>query len=46
LRWACGGGHGAVPAWADPRLTDAQLVYAANDAYAAIRVFYALGRGR
>jgi ribonuclease D len=28
--------------WANPRLTDAQLVYAANDAYAAIRVFHAL----
>jgi ribonuclease D len=29
--------------WANPRLTDAQLVYAANDAYAAIRVFHELG---
>ena len=29
--------------WANPRLTEAQLVYAANDAYAAIRVFHALG---
>jgi ribonuclease D len=29
--------------WANPRLTEAQLVYAANDAYAAIRVFNALG---
>jgi ribonuclease D len=28
--------------WANPRLTDAQLIYAANDAYAAIRVFHAL----
>ena len=28
--------------WANPRLTEAQLVYAANDAYAAIRVFHAL----
>lgn len=28
--------------WANPRLTEAQLIYAANDAYAAIRVFYAL----
>jgi ribonuclease D len=36
----------ATSNWANPRLTDAQLVYAANDAYAAIRVFYALGRGR
>jgi len=29
--------------WANPRLTEAQLIYAANDAYAAIRVFHALG---
>ena len=29
--------------WANPRLTEAQLVYAANDAYAAMRVFAALG---
>ena len=29
--------------WANPRLTEAQLVYAANDAYAAARVFHALG---
>jgi ribonuclease D len=28
--------------WANPRLTDAQLIYAANDAYAALRVFDAL----
>ena len=28
--------------WANPRLTEAQLIYAANDAYAAIRVFHAL----
>jgi len=28
--------------WANPRLTEAQLVYAANDAYAAVRVFHAL----
>lgn len=28
--------------WANPRLTEAQLVYAANDAYAAARVFEAL----
>jgi ribonuclease D len=28
--------------WAQPRLTEAQLVYAANDAYAALRVFHAL----
>lgn len=31
--------------WANPRLTDAQLIYAANDAYAALRVFDALGLG-
>lgn len=29
--------------WANPRLTEAQLIYAANDAYAAARVFDALG---
>jgi ribonuclease D len=29
--------------WANPRLTEAQLIYAANDAYAARRVFDALG---
>lgn len=29
--------------WANPRLSEAQLVYAANDAYAAARVFHALG---
>jgi ribonuclease D len=28
--------------WAAPRLTDSQLIYAANDAYAAIRVHHAL----
>jgi hypothetical protein len=32
--------------WANLRLTDAQLVYAANDAYAALRVFEALGLAR
>ena len=32
--------------WANERLTEAQLVYAANDAYAAIRVYLALGLGR
>ena len=31
--------------WANPRLTESQLVYAANDAYAAARVFHALGLG-
>jgi ribonuclease D len=29
--------------WANARLTEAQLIYAANDAYAAARVFHALG---
>ena len=29
--------------WANPRLSEAQLVYAANDAYAALRVHQALG---
>jgi ribonuclease D len=33
----------ATSNWANLRLTEAQLVYAANDAYAAIRVFNALG---
>jgi ribonuclease D len=33
----------ATSNWANPQLTEAQLVYAANDAYAAIRVFNALG---
>lgn len=32
--------------WANRQLTDAQLRYAANDAYAAIRVFDALGLPR
>jgi ribonuclease D len=31
--------------WANAQLTEAQLVYAANDAYAAVRVFHALGLG-
>ena len=29
--------------WANQRLSEAQLIYAANDAYAAVRVFHALG---
>ena len=33
----------ATSNWANARLTEAQLVYAANDAYAAIRVYHALG---
>ena len=32
----------ATSNWANPRLSEAQLVYAANDAYAAIRVYEAL----
>ena len=36
----------ATSNWANAHLTEAQLVYAANDAYAAIRVFDALGLGR
>ncbi|MEO7400764.1 MAG: 3'-5' exonuclease [Polaromonas sp.] len=31
--------------WANPRLSEAQLIYAANDAYAALRVFNALESG-
>lgn len=33
----------ATSNWSLPSLSQAQLVYAANDAYAAIRVFHALG---
>jgi ribonuclease D len=33
----------ATSNWANTRLSEAQLVYAANDAYAAIRVWQALG---
>jgi ribonuclease D len=29
--------------WANQRLSEAQLIYAANDAYAAVRVFHELG---
>ena len=29
--------------WANARLSDAQIIYAANDAYAALRVYHALG---
>jgi ribonuclease D len=35
----------ATSNWANPRLTEAQLVYAANDAYAALRVYQALAIG-
>jgi ribonuclease D len=31
--------------WANPRLTEAQIIYAANDAYAAFRVYRELGLG-
>jgi ribonuclease D len=34
----------ATSNWANARLTEAQLIYAANDAYAAIRVLEALGQ--
>lgn len=33
----------ATSNWAHPNLSEAQLIYAANDAYAAARVFHALG---
>lgn len=33
----------ATSNWSNPRLTEAQIIYAANDAYAAMRVFAALG---
>ena len=33
----------ATSNWANARLSEAQLIYAANDAYAAIRVWQALG---
>ena len=35
----------ATSNWANPRLTESQLLYAANDAWAAARVFQALGLG-
>lgn len=35
----------ATSNWANARLTEAQLIYAANDAYAAVRVFHALELG-
>lgn len=35
----------ATSNWANPHLSEAQLVYAANDAYAAFRVFEALKLG-
>jgi ribonuclease D len=36
----------ATSNWANAQLTEAQLVYAANDAYAALRVFEALSQSR
>lgn len=33
----------ATSNWANAQLTEAQLIYAANDAYAAVRVYEALG---
>ena len=35
----------ATSNWANPRLTEAQLIYAANDAWGAARVYQALGLG-
>ena len=31
--------------WANERLSEAQIIYAANDAYGALRVYKALGLG-
>ena len=36
-------GKATTSNWAARQLSESQLVYAANDAYAALRVFYALG---
>ena len=35
----------ATSNWANTQLNEAQLVYAANDAYAALRVYQTLGLG-
>jgi len=35
----------ATSNWANPKLTEAQIIYAANDAYGALRVYQALGLG-
>lgn len=35
----------ATSNWANERLTEAQIIYAANDAYGALRVYKALGLG-
>jgi len=36
----------ATSNWANPKLTESQITYAANDAYAAIRVYAAMNHGR
>jgi ribonuclease D len=36
-------GKASTSNWANAQLTDAQLIYAANDAWAAVRVYHALG---
>lgn len=36
-------GKASTSNWANERLTEAQLLYAANDAWAALRVYHALG---
>ena len=36
-------GKASTSNWANDRLTEAQLIYAANDAWAALRVYHALG---
>ncbi len=36
----------ATSNWANPQLTESQIAYAANDAYAAIRVYAAMNTGR
>jgi ribonuclease D len=36
-------GKASTSNWANAELTSAQLIYAANDAWAAVRVFHALG---
>jgi len=35
----------ATSNWANPKLTEAQIIYAANDAYGSLRVYQALGLG-
>ena len=36
-------GKASTSNWANAQLTEAQLIYAANDAWAAVRVYHALG---